>query len=259
MPDTESGWRFDPTSLSSLSDKTAIVTGAASGLGRAIAYGLAECGASVVVADVDSAGAEDVASLIGDAAISKQVDITDPGAVESLREFTLDRCGDYGVVFTIPGTNVRRSVLDLSLEEWNEVIELNLTGTFICAKILGRHLVDRGEGSMINMASGRASRTGPEQSAYSASKAGVVQFTKVLAAEWAPDVRVNAMSPGYTKTELVRNAMEDEQWHEEMSGKHLLGRFAEPREIVGGAVFLASDASAYATGSVLTVDGGWTA
>jgi len=255
----ESEWRFDPSSLYSLSDEVAIVTGAASGLGRAIAYGLAECGASVVVADIDSDGADDVADLIGDSAVSKRVDVTKPESVESLREFTLDRYGDYSIVFNIPGTNVRKSVFELSLEDWNRVLEVNLTGMFVCAKVLGRHLVDREDGSVINMASGRASNTGPEQSAYSASKAGVVQLTKVLAAEWAPDVRVNAMSPGYTKTRLVREAMEDEEWYEEMRKQHLLGRFAEPREIVGGAVFLASEASTYATGSVLTIDGGWSA
>lgn len=259
MANIESEWRFDPESLYSLSDKSAVVTGAASGLGRAIAYGLAECGASVVVADIDSDGAEEVADLIGGDAVPRRVDVTEPESVESLREFTLDRYGDYSVVFNIPGTNVRQSVFELSLEDWNRVLELNLTGMFVCAKVLGRHLVDRGDGSVVNMASGRAFDTGPQQSVYSASKAGVVQLTRVLAAEWAPDVRVNAMSPGYTKTELVREAMEDEEWHEEMRRQHLLGRFAEPKEIVGGAVFLASDASTYATGSVLTIDGGWTA
>ncbi|MGM0591352.1 MAG: SDR family NAD(P)-dependent oxidoreductase, partial [Halobacteriota archaeon] len=136
---------------------------------------------------------------------------------------------------------------------------LNLTGVFLAAKVLGEPLVEQGSGSVVNMASALGLVANANQSAYASSKGGVIQLTRVLAVEWAPDVRVNAMAPGYMKTPLVREAMADEEWYEAMRRLHLLDRFGDPEEVVGGAVYLASEASSFVTGSVLTIDGGWTA
>lgn len=254
-------WRFDPTSMFELDGKTAIVTGGASGLGRAIALGMGAAGARVVVADIDEAGAAEVANAVDGDALAVEADVTDTESLRGLREETIDAFGGYEIVCNIPGINVRLPVFDLDIEDWREIIELNLTGVFLGAKVLGEHLVETatGDRSMLNMGSIRGIDGGPDQSAYSASKAGVIQLTKVLAAEWAPDVRVNALAPGYMKTPLVRQAMEDEEWYDRMRSGHMLGRFGDPEEVVGGAVYLSSDAASFVTGSVLTIDGGWTA
>ena len=252
-------WRYDPAEMFDLDGKGAIVTGGASGLGRAIVLGLAARGADVLVADVDEEGAREVAAAADGDATAVRADVTDADSLRAVRETAVEELDDYEILFNLPGTNVRKPVLELSEAEWRDVIELNLTGVYLSAKVLGRPLVEQGRGSVVNMASIRGIDGGPDQSAYSASKGGVIQFTKVLAAEWAPSVRVNALAPGYVKTPLVREAMEDEAWHEEMRTGHLLGRFGDPEEVVGGAVYLASDAASFVTGSVLSVDGGWTA
>lgn len=259
MPPEPSDWVVDPESMFDLTGKTAVVTGAASGLGRAIALGFAARGASVVCADIDEAGAQDVADAADGDVMAIRVDVTDADSLERLRDGVQTEYGSYEVLCNIPGTNTRKSVLDLSEEDWRAIVDLNLTGVFLSAKVLGAPLVEQREGSVINMASIRGIDGGPDQSAYSASKGGVIQFTKVLAAEWAPAVRVNALAPGYMKTPLVREAMEDTEWYEEMRDKHMMERFGEPEEVVGSAVYLAADASSFVTGSVLSVDGGWSA
>lgn len=246
-------------SLFRLDGTTAIVTGGASGLGREIARGLDAFGATVVVADIDVSGAEETVADLGADATAVEVDVTDRSSLERLRDRTIDVAGSYEIVFNVPGTNTRVPALELGEERWREIVDLNLTGVFLGSTVLGEPLVERGSGRMINMASALGLVANPTQSAYAASKGGVVQLTRVLATEWAPDVRVNAMAPGYVKTPLVREAMTDEEWYESMRELHLLDRFAEPEEVVGGAVYLASEASSFVTGSVLSIDGGWTA
>lgn len=255
----ESGnWQYDPQSMFDLSGQRAIVTGAGSGLGRAIALGFDARGATVVTADIDGDAAEEVADVCTNG-VAMEVDVTDEVSLRSLRDEVRSDHGEYQILCNVPGINTRKPVFDLSFEEWQEIIQLNLDGMFKAAKILGKPLVDAGHGSVINMASVRGIDGGANQSAYSASKGGVIQLTKVLAAEWAPDVRVNALAPGYIKTPLVREAMNDQEWYERMREGHLLDRFGEPEEVAGAAVFLASDAASFVTGSILTVDGGWTA
>lgn len=251
--------RENLATLFDLDGRTAIVTGGASGLGRQIAYGLDAFGASVVVADVDVPGAEATVENLGDDAVPIEADVTDRDSVERLRDRVLDEFGAYEVVFNVPGINTRVPAFQLSEERFREIVDLNLTGVFRSATVLGEPLVEQGRGSVVNMASALGVAALPNQSAYAASKGGVVQLTKVLAAEWAPDVRVNAIAPGYVKTPLVRQVMDDEEWYESTRELHLLERFADPSEVVGGAVYLASDASSFVTGSVLSIDGGWTA
>lgn len=255
----ESGsWQYDPQSMFDLSGQQAIVTGAGSGLGRAIALGFDARGATVVVADIDREAAEEVADACTDG-IAMKVDVTDEDSLRSLRDEVRSEYGDFQILCNVPGINIRKAVFSLSFDEWQEITRLNLDGMFQAAKILGEPLVNNGDGSVINMASVRGIDGGANQSAYSASKGGVIQLTKVLAAEWAPEVRVNALAPGYIKTPLVREAMGDQEWYERMREGHLLDRFGEPEEVAGAAVFLASDAASFVTGSILTVDGGWTA
>lgn len=249
--------------LFDLSGKIALVTGAASGLGRAIAVGLAKAGASVSAADIDLEGAERTAEEIrvaGGKAIALQVDVCEPAQVKKMVDSTLAEFNSLDIAFNIPGINVRKYALELSEEEWDRVIDVNLKGVFLCAKCVGKIMVQQRRGSMINMASIFGAVCMPRQVAYASSKGGVLQMTKVLAVEWAPyGVRVNALAPAYVKTPLVRQVMEDKAWYEDVRGRTPLGRLAEPEEIVGPALFLASDASSYVTGTVIFVDGGWTA
>lgn len=251
-------WQYDPRTMFDLSGKRTVVTGAGSGLGRAITLGFDARGANVVVADIDGNAAENVADACTNG-VPMEVDVTDESSLRALREEVHTNHGEYQIVCNVPGINTRKPVLELSYEEWREIIRLNLDGMFQAARILGEPLVKAKEGSMINMASVRGIDGGADQSAYSASKGGVIQLTKVLAAEWAPNVRVNALLLGYIKTPLVREAMTDQEWYDRMRDGHLLDRFGESEEVAGAAVFLASDAASFVTGSVLTVDGGWTA
>lgn len=251
-------WQYDVQSMFDLSGQTAIVTGAGSGLGRAIALGFDARGAEVVVADIDEAATGEVAAACDDA-VAIEVDVTSEDSLVELRDESIDTYGGYDILCNVPGSNTRKPVFELEYREWRDILELNLDGMFLAAKILGKPLVDGSGGSVVNMASIRGIDGGPAQSAYSASKGGVIQLTKVLAAEWAPEVRVNAIAPGYMKTPLVREAMEDREWYEEMRDGHMQKRFGDPEEVVGAAVYLASDAASFVTGSVLTVDGGWTA
>lgn len=251
-------WQYDVQSMFDLSGQTAIVTGAGSGLGRAIALGFDARGADVVVADIDETAATEVADACDDA-VAIAVDVTNQDSLIDLRGEAISTYGGYEILCNVPGTNTRKPIFELEYREWRDIIELNLNGMFLAAKILGKPLVENDGGTVVNMASIRGIDGGPDQSAYSASKGGVIQLTKVLAAEWAPAVRVNAIAPGYMKTPLVRKAMTDREWYEEMRDKHMQKRFGEPEEVVGAAVYLASDAASFVTGSVLTVDGGWTA
>ena len=252
-------WKIPPRELFSLTGQTAIVTGGASGLGRAIALGLDAFGASVAIADIDIAGARRVAKMLENESLAIEIDVTRAASVSEMVRTTMQKFGRIDIAFNIPGINIRKSVLELKEDEWRRVIEVNLKGLFLSAREIGRVMLGQGKGSMVNMASARGLVGGASQSAYSASKGGVIQLTRCLAIEWAPHVRVNAIAPGYMKTPLVSEAMKDTAWHESMRALHPIGRFGDPEEIVGPAVFLATDASSFVTGAVLSVDGGWTA
>jgi len=242
-----------------LAGRIALVTGGASGLGQAIAEGLDQHGATVVVADLNAEGARAVAARLVHKPMAVPVDVTQSASVERMVEEIVSRYSRIDVAFNIPGTNVRKPLVDLTDEEWERVIRLNLTGVFYCARAVGRIMLAQGAGSMVNMASARGIVGGPRQSVYSASKAAVIQLTRCLALEWAPMVRVNALAPGYMETPLVKSIVRDAGLYERMKKLHAMGRFGKAEEVVGAAVFLASDASSFITGTVLSVDGGWTA
>lgn len=252
-------WCVKPENMFDLTERVAIVTGGASGLGRAIALGLDAFGANVVIADVDSGGAEKVMAKIRNEGLVIETDVTRATDVRNMVQRTLRKFGKIDISFNIPGINVRKPVVELTEDEWRSVLEINLTGMFLCAKEIGKVMLEQKNGSMINMASARGIAGGASQSVYSVSKAGVIQLTRCLAIEWAPHVRVNALAPGYLKTPLVREIMKDQGWYEGMRDLHAMRRFGEPEEVVGAAVFLASGASTFVTGAVLSVDGGWTA
>jgi NAD(P)-dependent dehydrogenase (short-subunit alcohol dehydrogenase family) len=252
-------WTVNPERMFDLTDRVALVTGAASGVGRAIALGLDAFGARIVLADRDDTGAAAVASKLHQDSLIVKVDITQEAEVQSMVEAALRRFDRIDISFNVPGINVRKPAVELTSEEWHSVMEVNLNGIFLCAREVGKVMLRQQKGTMINLASIRGLTGGTSQSVYSVTKAGMIQLTRCLALEWAPHVRVNAIAPGYLRTALVKHIMKDTAWYERMRNQHAMKRFGEPEEVVGAAVFLASDASSFATGSVLTVDGGWTA
>ncbi|MFF0768303.1 SDR family NAD(P)-dependent oxidoreductase [Nonomuraea wenchangensis] len=236
-----------------LDGRRAVVIGAGSGIGREAALALAAHGASVVCADRDLDAAQESAAACGGAA--RLLDVLDPDAVRSA---AAEEPTDV-LVFTA-ATNVRKRLLDYTGEEFDRVVGLNLRGSFDVVRAFGAGMVERRRGSIIGFASIRASVTEPGQSAYAATKAGLVQLLRTAAAEFGPyGVRVNAVAPGVVETPLTRQIKDHPDWYAAYAAKSALGRWASAEEIAGAVVYLAGDAASFVTGSVLYVDGGWTA
>ncbi len=246
----------------SLKGRTAMVTGAARGIGLAIARGLAEAGARVALLDRDGQAVRGAArDLAADGleCLAFQADVTRRGEVEAAIEALLARWGPaLDVAVNNAGICHNAPSAELAEADWDRVLDVDLKGVFLCSQAAGRRMLQRGSGSIINIASMSAQIVNfPQpQAAYNAAKAGVVQLTRSLAAEWAPQgVRVNSISPGYVNTELLQPARRlHPQWLERTPQQ----RFAEPWEIGAAAVYLASDASRFCTGTDLLADGGYT-
>lgn len=254
---------FDYRALFDLSGRVALVVGGGSGIGQAGAEGLGAHGAHVCVADIAAADAEGVAARIeaaGGKAGALAIDVRDTGAVERMVAAVLQEYGGLDVLLMTPAVNLRKRLLDYTDEEFDRVIELNLKGTFRVARACARVMAERKRGSIILMASIRAVTVEPGQSIYASTKAGIVQMARGLAAELGPSgVRVNALAPGIVATPLTRQIMSNAEWNRAYASRCALGRWAEPEEMAGPIVFLASDASSYVTGTVIFADAGWTA
>lgn len=250
-------WMYKPQDMFSVKDKVALVTGAASGLGQAIALGFDALGARVILADVNEEGVEQTAAACKGDILKVKLDVTSLESVQAAVKAVMAKYGRIDVSFNIPGINVRKTVLEITYEEFEKVLQINLLGVLRCAKEVGKVMCDQKKGSMINMASVFSEIVMPKQVAYASCKGAVRQMTRVLAAEWAPHVRVNAIGPCYIETPLVKQVMVDTTWYENIRKQNMLQRFGKPEEIVGPAVFLASDASSLLTGFLLLPDGGW--
>ena len=250
---------FDYRSMFDLTGKTALVVGAGRGIGEAGAHGLAAFGATVFCADLDPEAAEKTAEEArsqGWLAEAVELDTTDPGSVRAAAE----RVGTPDVLVSTPSVNVRKPVLEITDEEFDRIIGLNLKGTFRLVREFGRGMADRGSGSIIAFSSIRAQVVEPGQGVYAATKSGTVQMLRALAAELGSrGVRVNTIAPGVVETPLTAQIKESPDWYDSYAQKSILGRWAQPHEMVGMIVYLASEASSYVTGSFMLVDGGWTA
>ncbi len=250
--------------LFDLAGHVAFVTGAAQGLGRAIAVGLAGYGADVACVDLSATACEETVGLIrglGRRALAIACDVSDEPSVRAAATQAIAELGQVDVLVNSAGITRRTASVEFVPADWRRVIEVNLVGTFLCCQAIGRHMIERRRGSIINMASIAAfGAMGRGNTPYSASKAGVVGLTRELAVEWGPyGVRVNALAPVWFKTNFIAPILADEQLTQSMTAKIPLGRFGAVDDIVGPAVFLASDASAMVTGHVLAVDGGYLA
>ena len=240
-----------------LDGRVAIVTGAARGLGRAIAERCAHDGATVVVADNDEDAGRDTAAAIG--CDFAEVDVADRASVQALVDDTVARHRRLDVMVANAGVTGGMPFLDLTDERFDSVIAVNLRGVFLCDQIAGRQFVQQGGGgAIVNIASILGARANHTTAAYSASKAGVVSLTHSAAAALGPHgVRVNAIGPGYIETRMTAGIRDDDSLASGVRDATVLGRFGQPHEIADAVVYLASDDASYVTGQVLYVDGGW--
>ncbi len=247
----------------SLVGKNAAVVGAGSGIAQAVAIGCAESGARVIGLDIDAEAAEATAASIRDAggqAAAAELDIRDGDAVAQTFRGIAESHGSLDVVICSPSINVRKPLLDYTDEDFDRVVGLNLKGSLHVLQSAGRAMAKQGSGSIIVFSSIRSLVVEPGQSVYAATKAGIVQMMRTLAAELGPSgVRVNAVAPGVVETPLTEPIKSVPEWYGAYAARNVLGRWAKPQEMVGPTIFLASDAASYVTGSVLFVDGGWTA
>ncbi len=245
-----------------LSGRTALVTGSTRGLGRQFAESLAEAGADIIIHGRDEALLAESAAAVeerGRKAYIVRGDVTSSETVAELVDDALAQAGKIDILINNAGACVHRDALDVTEDEWNHVIDTNLNGLWYMSQAVGRHMVERGSGNIVNVGSISALIVNrPQmQPAYNASKAAVHQLTRSLAAEWAPlGVRVNALAPGYMKTAM--SPVDDPKFRRMWIEDAPMQRYAMPEELGGAIVFLASDASSFVTGTILVVDGGYT-
>jgi NAD(P)-dependent dehydrogenase (short-subunit alcohol dehydrogenase family) len=244
--------------------KVALVTGGARGLGRTMAEALAEAGADIALSgrslDACQEAADAIAAATGRKVRAFAADVTKIEDVERLASGVEAEMGRIDILINNAGVNIRGPVQQLSEADWDAVIDTNLKGPFLCARAIGPRMVTRGWGRVINMGSILGVVALPGRAPYASSKAGIINLTRVLALEWAgTGVTVNAICPGAFGTELNRSLLDDPVKYKEFVAQIPMGRWGDVHELAGAAVFLASEASSYVTGSSIFVDGGWTA
>lgn len=246
-----------------LDGKVAIVTGGSRGFGKAIAIALAEAGANVVVASRTQADLNCVAQEIetrGGKALAVAADMLDRASIEKLASRTIEAFGKVDILVNNAGQGWNVPFLKLTEAQWDQILNVNLKGYFLCTQIVGQHMFKAKSGRVINMSSAMGNYPLPYLVAYAAAKGGINAMTKCLAQEWATrGITVNAIAPSYFATDINKNAMEDKAISQLIMSKTPVNRWGQVEELVGLVVYLASDASGFMTGAVLPLDGGWSA
>ena len=240
-----------------LENKVAIVTGGSTGIGKATAAKYLEYGAEVVIANRSAEAGQEAAEELG--CDFTQCDVAEYEQLEALVEATVEKYGQLDVIVNNAGIGRVGTVEDMSIEDWHDVMRINLNGVMHGTRAAIPHLKESG-GSVINIASIYGLVAGPGATAYSTAKGGIVNFTRSVAVDYATqNVRVNSICPGFVETPMTEPNFGDEEFYEYVHGQTPMGRVAQPEEIAGLAMFLASDEASYITGANIPVDGGWTA
>jgi NAD(P)-dependent dehydrogenase (short-subunit alcohol dehydrogenase family) len=247
--------------LFDLKGKVAVVTGASRGLGKSIAIGLADAGAKVIVTDIlDTSETVEEIKKLNQEVLGLKVDVSNKSDIENMIKQTKQQYKKIDILVNNAGILKTANAEDFKKEDWDKVIQINLTGQFLCAQAVGKEMIKQKSGKIINISSIAGISGYATSVSYSASKAGVISLTKTLAAEWGKhNININSICPGVFATDMTEDYLKSEEFMENIKTNVPMKRYAEPEELVGTVIYLASEASNYVNGHALVIDGGWTA